>query len=98
MIAYFLKEIETLSRGISVFCPREGRFVRIQMALLAYLADRPERHTILNQAQTGIVRKRTLWSAVVDHKNLPFCKGCFKKEIKSLLDDRYIPSCLTRCG
>ena len=71
MIDYFLKEIETLSQGISVFCPREGRFVRIQMALLAYIADRPERHAILNQAQAGIFGKRMLWSAVVDHKNLP---------------------------
>ena len=60
VIDYFLKEIETLSKGIYVFCAREGRFVRIQMALLAYIADRPERHTIFNQAQAGIFGKRTL--------------------------------------
>ena len=46
VVDYFLKEIETLSQGISVFCPREGRSICIQMALLAYIADRPARHAL----------------------------------------------------
>ena len=98
VIDHILKETEMITKGIQVFCPKEGKFIRIQMGLLAYIADRPERHAILNQAQGGIFGKRTLWSAVIDHKNLPFCNACFNKEIKSLLDDRFSQSRLTQCG
>ena len=68
------------------------------MGLLAYIADRPERHAILNQAQGGTFGKRTLWSDFIDNKHLPFCDRCFKLEIKSLLDDCYSPFHLPRCG
>ncbi len=98
VIDYFLKEIETLSNGVDVFCPKEGRFVRLQMGLLAYIADRPERHSILNQSQGGTFGKRTLWSCVVDYKNLPYCHACFGRELKNLLDDKYSTSTLQQCG
>ena len=77
VIDHFLKEIETLASGVDVFCPKEGRFIRLQMALLAYIADRPERHSILNQSQGGTFGKRTLWSGVIDYKKLPYCDACF---------------------
>ena len=98
VIDHFLKEVEIITNGIEVFCPKEGKFVRIQMGLLAYIADRPERHAIINQADGGIFGKRTLWSAVIDFKNLPFCNTCFNKEIKSVLEDRYSKSSLPQCG
>ena len=85
VIDHYLQEIETLSKGIEVFTA--GKLVRIQMGLLAYIADRPERHAILNQTQGGAFGKRTLWSAVIDCEHLPFCDRCFNKEIKNLLDD-----------
>ena len=76
----------------------DGKFVRIQMGLLAYIADRPERHAILNQTQAGIFGKRTLWSAFIDSKHLPYCDRCFNSEIESLLDDNIAPFQLPSCG
>ena len=39
-----MKEIEELTNGVKVFYGIDGEFKRIQMGLLAYIADRPERH------------------------------------------------------
>ena len=84
VIDHYLQEIETLAKGVEVFSA--GKFIRVQMGLLAYIADRPERHAILNQTQGGIFGKRTLWSAFIDCKHLPFCDRCFDKEIQNLLN------------
>ena len=49
VIDHYLQESETLAKGIEVFSA--GKCIRVQMGLLAYIADRPERHAILNQTQ-----------------------------------------------
>ena len=79
VIDHYLQEIETLSKGIEVFTA--GKFIRIQMGLLAYITDRPERHAILNQTQGSTLEKRALWSEYIDCKHLPFCDRCFNKEM-----------------
>ena len=48
VIDHYLKEIEELINGVKVFSSIDGEFKRIQMGLLAYIADRPERYAILN--------------------------------------------------
>ena len=45
--------------GVSVFDVQTGKYINVQMGLLAYIADRPERHAILNQADGGLFGKRT---------------------------------------
>ena len=82
--AHYLKEIENLTNGVEVFCGVDGEFKRVQMGLLAYITDRPERHAILCQAQGGIFGKRTLSSAIIGNKNLPYCERCFMREVESL--------------
>ena len=72
--------------------------VNVQMGLLAYIADRPERHAILNQTDGGTFGKRTLWCANIDHNHLPYCDTCFGKELDSLMDDRFSECPLTSCG
>ena len=69
-------------RGIDVFCPAEGQFVNLQIGLLAYVADRPERHAILNTVDGDIFGQRMLWSAVIDRKKVPYCNAYFSEEIK----------------
>ena len=98
VVDHYLKEIEMLTNGVKLFDPETGKYINVQMGLLAYIADRPERHAILNQAQAGHFGQRTLWCSVVDHKNLPYCKVCFKKEINSLMSDIHSPSTLATCG
>ena len=84
--------------GVSLFSPKDGKYTDVQMGLLAYIADRPERHAIINQAERGIFGKRTIWSAVIDHKYLPYCEGCFLKEVSALLSDIHSPGDLSSCG
>ena len=68
------------------------------MGLLAYIADRPERHAIIHQAQGGVFGKRILWSAFIDKNNLPYCNKCFGEEVSTLLRDPHSESPLLMCG
>ena len=99
VLDYYMDQVETLTtEGVHVFCTVNGVHRRVQMGLLAYIADRPERHTILCQLDGGHFGKRTLWSAVIDNKNLPYCDKCFQLEVKSLLRDCYANSERHVCG
>ena len=73
--------------GVKMFNPETGKYVNVRMGLLAYIADRPERHAILNQAEAGHFGKRTLWCSYIDHRNLPYCNVCFQRELESLMAD-----------
>ncbi len=85
-------------QSVSVFDLQCGKYVNVQMGLLAYIADRPERHAILNQADGGLFGKRTLWCANIDRKNLPYCDNCFSKELKALITDRFSKRPMSPCG
>ena len=98
VIDYYMKQVEQLMRGVSMFDVQSGKYINVQMGLLAYIADRPERHAILNQADGGLFGKRTLWCANIDHKHLPYCDNCFSKELKALMNDRFSQSPLSMCG
>ena len=98
VIDYYLREIDQLMKGVSLFDLKSGNYVNVQMGLLAYIADRPERHAILNQTDGGLFGKRTLWCAHIDHKHLPYCDICFSKELDALMNDRFSECPLTSCG
>ena len=98
VIDYYLREIEKLTKGVYLFDPSNGKFVRVMMGLLAYIADRPERHSILNHTEAGIFGKRTLWASAIDHHNLPYCASCYRNEINILLRDRYSTDILPTCS
>ena len=66
VIDYYLKETEKLTKGVCIFDVKSGKHVNVQMGMLAYIADRPERHAILNQTDGGLFGKRTLWCAYID--------------------------------
>ena len=97
-IDFYLKEVAMLTTGVSLFDPIQGKYVKVQMSLLAYTINRPERHTITHQAQVGVFGKRTLWSAFIDNEHLPYCNTCFAKEMSALLGDQYSDSILLICG
>ena len=98
VLDYYMDEVEKLTNdGVNVFCTVDGVCKRVQMSLLTYIADRPERHAILCQLEYGHFDKWTLWSAVIDNKHLPYCDNCFGLEVKSLLRDCYADSELSVC-
>ena len=94
-----MDEVKTLTNeGVDVFCTTDGVYKRVQMDLLAYIADRPERHALLCQLEGGLFGKRTLWTATIDNRHLPYCDKCYLSEVKSLLRDCYAHSELMLCG
>ncbi len=85
-------------KGVRLFDLQSGKYVNVQMGLLAYIADRPEQYAILNQTDGGLFGKRTLWCAHIDYKHLPYCDNCFSKELEALMNDLFSKSPLTSCG
>ena len=78
-----MDEVKTLTNeGVDMFCTTNGVYKKVQMGLLAYIADRPERHAILCQLEDGNFGKRTLWSATIDDRHLPYCDKCLLSEVK----------------
>ena len=50
VLNHYMDEVKTLTNeGVDVLCTTGGVCKRVQMGLLAYIADRPERHAILCQ-------------------------------------------------
>ena len=76
-----------LMKGVDVFCGINNVMKRVQMGLIAYVADRPERSALMKTSHLGNYGKRSLWSSFVDENHLPFCKRCFNQEIDSILND-----------
>jgi len=97
VLEYYYGEIEALMKGIIVFDGVDGTFKRVCFGCLAYVADRPERSSILKISHLGIWGKRSLWCTPIDHKTLPYCNRCFKMEIEDILSDPFGNSCLRRC-
>ena len=87
-----------LTKGVSLFESIQSKYVKVQMVLLAYIADRPERHAVAKKAQTDIFGTRTLCSAFIDNKNLPYCDRCFAKKVSALLGGQHSDSPLLICG
>ena len=98
VIDYFLSEFETLMSGINVYCGMTCKFKRIQMGVLAYIADRPERSALLHTLHLGTYGKRSLWCANIDQVKLPYCQSCFDQEVNCLLERQNGPLDLSKCG
>jgi hypothetical protein len=98
VIDFYLKEVATLTKGVILFDPFHIKYIKVQMGLITYITNRPERHVIVHQSQAGVFSKRTLWSACIDKNNLPYFDKCFAKEVFLLLGDRHSDSPLLRCG
>ena len=76
VINYYSKEMERLMKGEDVWCGQTGTFKLIQMGILVYICNQPERSQILNTLHLGNFGKRSLWLAVVQcgyETRLPHC-------------------------
>ena len=92
VLDHYMDEVEILTKeGVDVFCATVEVYKRVQMGLLAYIADRPERHAMLCQLKGEHFGKRTQWPATIDDKHLPYCDKCFWSEVKRVLCDCYCP-------
>jgi len=88
VLDYYFSEIEKLMSGINVYCGVDVKIKHVQLGVIAYITDRPERSSVLQTCHLGTHGKRSLWSAVIDHKHLPYCNRCFNREITNILLDR----------
>ena len=97
VISYYTEEIEKLMGGIDMYCGTSGEYIRVQMGLAAYVCDRVERSALMKTAHLGTYGLRSLYSAEIDDKRLPFCTRCFRTLIESLLQDRYNTDPIAPC-
>ena len=69
VIEYYMKEVEEIMQGFDVFFGEDNEVKTLSLGIIAYLADRPERSSILQTAHLGLYGKRSLWTGYIDTKN-----------------------------
>ncbi len=69
VIEYYMKGMEEIMQGFDVFFGEDNIVKILSLEIIAYLADRSERSSILQTAYLGIYEKRSLWTGYIDDKN-----------------------------
>ncbi|EJK52081.1 hypothetical protein THAOC_28686 [Thalassiosira oceanica] len=97
VIAHYLEEVKSLMKGNEMYYgAREespARMVNTCFGLAAYLADTPERNSILHRMNLGNYGLRSGVAGRVDHKRLPSCETCFKL----IMEGRTVPNQTRSC-
>lgn len=85
VIDFFLKELETIRAGKMRYCALENKFVHTSLDLIAYLADLPERMSLMHTSMRGTFGKRAQYAGVIHQRTLPYCKRCFDNALNVVL-------------
>ena len=88
VIEHYLAEIETIRRGVTRYCGIRCSFIDTAFDALVYLADRPERCSILKTLLLGSFGKRSLFASGIDVQRLPHCPTCFRTVIERVTQKR----------
>ena len=76
VIDYYMRELVVIQQSKSRYCGEVDSFVDTSFGLLAYIADRPERDSILKTSQGGTYGKRSRHAGAVTNSKLPSCASC----------------------
>lgn len=80
VIDYYLNELKQIRCGKLRYHGGDLKeMIYSAFDLIAYIADRPERDSIMQTLHLGTFGKRSLHSGKVDAKVFPSCDNCFKK-------------------
>ena len=87
VIAHYMNEVRAVMKGKARYYGREGvkTIVNTSFGLGIYLADTPERNSILSRLHLGTHGKRSGVAGKVDPVGLPSCQRCFERMVKKLL-------------
>ena len=98
VIDYFLKEIEIVRAGKMRYCAILERPVMTYFDCIVNCADRPQRAADNNARLLGLYGLRSLWAAVLDVENHPYCPTCFIRITTALISGGSVslPPC-NRC-
>ena len=97
VIDWYAKEIATLMEGGDYYCGIRWSFIKVKVGLIAYLADRSEKASVLKTSLLGTYGKQSTRAAEIDHIHLPDCQKCFKYRVLMLLSYRFSIVDLPRC-
>ena len=99
VINYFLEEFKIVRQCKKRYSSIKGKFINTSFALIAYLADLPERCSVMKTSLKGSFGRRVMWTCFTDPKKFPYCKRCFKQAIDQVFglvfDDQICNRC---CG
>ncbi|KAL7524810.1 LOW QUALITY PROTEIN: hypothetical protein ACHAWF_002245 [Thalassiosira exigua] len=78
IIDHYMQELEELMNRIKVYCGIEHTMKKVQLGVIAYIADRKECSAVLRHTlHLGNYGKWSLWTSRIDHRALPYCKRFF---------------------
>ena len=73
VIDYYLNEIVSMRNGMSRYSASNGEVINTCFDLLVYLADQPERSSIVKSRHLGTYGLRAGWSGTVNADKLSYC-------------------------
>ena len=103
MVERYMKELLSIRSGKRRYYGREGvkSFVNTAFDLIIYLADTPERNSLLGTMNLGLYGLRSLYAGRVSSKYQPPCNRCFAKLICFAIGEVEsvdIEECCNCCG
>ena len=88
VIDYYMRELRTMRIAKQRYCAIQNTFISTAFDLLVYIADRPERDSILHTLNGGTYGKRSRHAAYIDQAKLPSCRTCSQKLILHVRNTR----------
>jgi len=105
VVERYMRELHSIRRGKRRYYGREGTksVVNTAFDLIIYLADTPERNSLLGTMNLGLYGLRSKWAGLVNSKYLPSCNSCFTKMVRIALgeleiNESYCGYCSRCCG
>lgn len=105
VVERYMRELDSIRSGKRRYYGREGMksVVNTAFDLIIYLADTPERNSLLGTMNLGLYGLRSKWAGLVNSKYLPSCDSCFSKMVRIALgeleiNESYCGYCSRCCG
>jgi hypothetical protein len=102
VIDWYANEIKYLAAGSDFFNRSSNSFKRVKMRLISYLADRPEKCSLLKEIFLGKYGLHSNWASKIDYLHLPNCCRCFlsrlrKKILANCYETEKVEACRLCC-
>ncbi len=69
VINYYIKKVKEIMQGVNVFFGEDNTVKTLSLGIIAYLADRLERSSILRMVNLGSYSKRLMWTGYIDERS-----------------------------
>ncbi len=83
--------------GNQCYCVSERRMINVKFGVLAVLADRPEKASIMKTSLLGSYGKIASWASDINPNVLPDCRKCFEQHSEKIIECRHWSSQMKSC-